>query len=92
LRRVNRTYRTCPLTPPPGETTTGNSETSTSVNTSSNEDQDATREQAEDQSSDLSGYSPGRLPSPSITTTAKMASFGPDLKHLVLDIMKYDLN
>jgi hypothetical protein len=152
LRRVNRTYHTCPLTPtPPGETTTGNSETSTSVNTSSNEDQDATREQAEDQSSALSGYSPGRLsdnsdsssvcpfnrnsppresseegspntpidneednddspnpsndndeyneeepeiptPSPSITTTAKMASFDPDLEHLVVDFMKYDLN
>jgi hypothetical protein len=46
LRRVNRTYRTCPLTLPSGETTTGNSETSTSVKTSSNEDQDATREQA----------------------------------------------
>jgi hypothetical protein len=61
LRRVNRTYCTRLLTPtPPGETTTGNSETSTSVYTSSNEDQDATREQAEDQSSALSSYSPGR--------------------------------
>jgi hypothetical protein len=74
---------------------------STSVNTSSNEDQDATREQAEDQSSALSGFCPGRLPSPSITTTAKMpsittsakmASFDPDLEYLVVDIMKYDLN
>jgi hypothetical protein len=103
LRRVNRKiHRTRPLTPtPPGETTTGNSETSTSVNTSSNKDQDATREQAEDQSSALSGYSPGSLPSPSITTTvktpsittsAKMASFDPDLEYLVVDIMKYDLN
>jgi hypothetical protein len=98
LRRVNRTYRTRPLIPtPPGETTTGNSKTSTSVNASSNKNQDATREQAEDQSSALSGYSPGRLskiptPSPSITTTAKMASFDPDLEHLVVDIMKYDLN
>jgi hypothetical protein len=62
LRRVNRKiHRTHPLTPiPTGETTTGNSETSTSVNTSSKEDQDATREQAEAQYSTLSGYSPGR--------------------------------
>jgi hypothetical protein len=154
LRRVNRTYRTRHLSPTtPGETTTGNSETSTSVNTSSKEDQDGTREQAEDQSSALSGYSPGRLsdnsdsssvcpfnrnsppresseegspntlidnkedndnddspnpsndndednekepeiptPLPNITTTAKMTSFDPDLKHLVVDIIKYDLN
>jgi hypothetical protein len=125
-------------------------QTSTSVNTSSNEDQDANREQADVQSSALSGYSPGKLsdnsdfssvgtfnrnnppressqegspntpinneedngdspnpsndkdedneeepeiptPSPSITNTAKMASFDPDLEHLVVDIMKYDL-
>jgi hypothetical protein len=130
LRRGNRKIRpTCPLTPTPsGETATGNSETSASVNTSSNEDQDATREQADVQSSALSGYSPGRssespntpidneednddspnplndndkdneeepeipTPSPSITTTAKMASFDPDLEHLVVDIIKYDLN
>jgi hypothetical protein len=143
---------TCPLTPTtPGVTTIINSENITSVNTSSNEDQDSTREQAEDQSSTLIGYSPGRLsdnsdsssvcpfnresppresseegspstainnkednddspnplndngkdneeepeiptPLPSITTTAKMASFDPDLEHLVVDIMKYDLN
>jgi hypothetical protein len=31
-------------------------------------------------------------PSPSITTTAKMASFDLDLEHLVVNIMKYDLN
>jgi hypothetical protein len=62
LRSVNRTYRARPLTPTtPGEMTTGNSETITSVNTSSIEDQDDSREQAEDQSSALSGYSPGRL-------------------------------
>jgi hypothetical protein len=63
LKRGNRKLqRACPLTPTPsGETTTGNSETSTSVNTSHNEDQDATREQADIQSSTLSGYSPGRL-------------------------------
>jgi hypothetical protein len=48
LRRVNRKIQpTRPLAPtPPGETTTGNSETSTSVNTSFKEDQDTTREQA----------------------------------------------
>jgi hypothetical protein len=63
LRRANgKIRRTRPLTPSPsGETTTGNSETSASVNTSSNEDQDATREQADVLSSALSGYSPGRL-------------------------------
>jgi hypothetical protein len=62
LRRGNRKLqRTRPLTPlPTGETTTGNSATSTSVNTSSNEDQDATREQVDVQSSALSGYSPGK--------------------------------
>jgi hypothetical protein len=62
LRRGNRKLqRARPLTPiPTGETTTGNSETSTSVNTSSNEDQDATREQVDVQSSALSGYSPGK--------------------------------
>jgi hypothetical protein len=62
LRRGNRKLpRACPPTPAPtGETTTGNSETSASVNTSSNEDQDATGDQADDQSSALSGYSPGR--------------------------------
>jgi hypothetical protein len=62
LRRANRKIRrTRPLTPTPsGETTTGNSETSASVNTSSNKDQDAAREQADVQSSTLSGYSPGR--------------------------------
>jgi hypothetical protein len=102
LRRVNRKIqRTRPLTPThPGETTTGNSETSTSVNTSSKEDQDTTREQAEVQPSTLSGYSPGILPSPSITTTAKtpsitttakMASFDSDLEYLVVHIFKYDL-
>jgi hypothetical protein len=31
-------------------------------------------------------------PSPSITTSAKMASFDPDLEYLVVDIMKYDLD
>jgi hypothetical protein len=63
LTRGNRElHRTRPLTPiPTGETTTGNSETSTSVNTSSKADQDATREQAEVPPSALSGYSPGRL-------------------------------
>jgi hypothetical protein len=62
LRRGNRKIpRTRPLTPIPTDgTTTGNSETSTSVNTLSNEDQDATREQVDVQSSALSGYSPGR--------------------------------
>jgi hypothetical protein len=95
LRRGNRKLpRTRPLTPiPTGETTTGNSETSKSVNTftSPNVEQDNLREQAEDQASALSGYSPGKLSSPSITTTAKMASFDTDLEHLVLDIMRYDL-
>jgi hypothetical protein len=62
LRRGNKKLpRARPPTPAPtGETTTGNSETSASVNTSSNEDQDATRDQADAQSSDLSGYSSGR--------------------------------
>jgi hypothetical protein len=153
LRRGNiKLPRARPLTPAPtGETTTGNSETSASVNTSSNEDQDATGDKADAQSSALSGYSPGRssnnsdfssicpfnrnspsresseegspstpidneednddspnpsndndedneeepdipTPLPSITTTTKMASFDPDLEHLVVDIMKYDLN
>jgi hypothetical protein len=63
------------LTPThPGETTTGNSETSKSVYTSSKEDQDTTREQAEVQPSALSDYSPGILPLPSITTNAKTPS------------------
>jgi hypothetical protein len=62
LKRANRKIRrTRPLTPPPsGETTTGNSETSASINTSSYKDQDATRDQADAQSSTLSSYSPGR--------------------------------
>jgi hypothetical protein len=62
LRRGDRKLpRACPSTPvPTGEMTTGNSETSASVNTSSNEDQDATGEQVDTQSSALSGYSPGR--------------------------------
>jgi hypothetical protein len=61
LRRVHRTYRTHPPTPPtPVETTTHNSEINISVNTSPNKEQDAFREQEEDLSSALSGYSPGR--------------------------------
>jgi hypothetical protein len=62
LRRGNRKLlRVRPPTPAPtGETTTGNSETSASVNTSSNEDQDATGDQVDAQSGALSGYSPGR--------------------------------
>jgi hypothetical protein len=94
LRRVNRRIqRTRRLTPtPPGETTTGNSETITSVDTSYNKEQEALGEQAVNRPSAPSGYSPSRLSLLSITTTAKMASFDLDLEHLVLDIMKYDLN
>jgi hypothetical protein len=63
LRRAKRTICNRPPTPTtPVETTTNNSEINTSVNTftSPNVEQDALREQAEDQSSALSGYSPGR--------------------------------
>jgi hypothetical protein len=138
LRRGNKKLpRARPPTPAPtGVTTTGNSETSASVNTPDNEDQDAAGDQADAQSSAISGYSPGRssdnsdfssicpfnrnsasrkhseqgspnssndndedneeepeipTPPPSITTTAKMASFDADLEHLVVKIMKYDL-
>jgi hypothetical protein len=61
LRRAKRTICNCPpASTTPVETTLNNSEINTSVNTVPNIEQDALREQAEDQSSALSGYSPGR--------------------------------